>query len=271
VLEQVRKRLTYSNVVATLALFGVLAGGVAVGASLKKNSVGKKQLKRGAVVTQKIGAGAVATDKLADGAVTTPKLGESSVTGPKVDESTLGTVPSAFQATDSTNAINAVNATTATAAGTSANAQALGGSPLSAVRSTTNAVVEDANFSLGTAQGTVASQAISVPAGGGTVTAFASINLFNPGGGGGSPAVEADCILESGRGGTFASMAPSAFIDFPATAPTDPGYDVQIPLVGFAQAVPAGTQTVRASCRQTTSGNAAFESATLVVEMHPTG
>ena len=53
-LTRARKRLTYSNVVATIALFGVLAGGVAVGAGLKKNSVGKKQLKKNAVVTKKL-------------------------------------------------------------------------------------------------------------------------------------------------------------------------------------------------------------------------
>jgi hypothetical protein len=49
-------KITYANVVATLALFLVLAGGSALAATqlLPKNSVGAKQLKKGAVTTTKI-------------------------------------------------------------------------------------------------------------------------------------------------------------------------------------------------------------------------
>ena len=50
-IPRVRKKLTYSNVIACLALF-VALGGVAVAAGLPKNSVGAKQLKNGAVTDQ---------------------------------------------------------------------------------------------------------------------------------------------------------------------------------------------------------------------------
>ena len=45
-------KLSYSNVIATIALF-VALGGVAVAAGLPKNSVGPKQFKSGAVTTPK--------------------------------------------------------------------------------------------------------------------------------------------------------------------------------------------------------------------------
>ena len=74
----VRKRLTYSNVIASLALFAAL-GGVAVAAGLPKNSVGPKQIKRGAVTAAKIRKKAVTSAKLANGAVTIGKLAPNSV------------------------------------------------------------------------------------------------------------------------------------------------------------------------------------------------
>jgi hypothetical protein len=77
-LTAVRQRLSYSNVIATLALFLAL-GGVAVAAGLPKNSVGPKQLKRGAVTAAKIRKQAVTTAKLANGAVANGKLGPNSV------------------------------------------------------------------------------------------------------------------------------------------------------------------------------------------------
>jgi hypothetical protein len=77
-LTAVRQRLTYSNVIATMALF-IALGGVAVAAGLPKNSVGPKQLKRGAVTSAKIRKKAVTSAKLATGAVTIGKLGPNSV------------------------------------------------------------------------------------------------------------------------------------------------------------------------------------------------
>lgn len=91
-MKQIRKRLTYANVMSSLAVFLVLGGGAAFAANqLGRNSVGSKQLKRNAVTAAKIKKKAVTTAKIRNGAVT----------GAKINAATLGTVPSA------TNAANA--------------------------------------------------------------------------------------------------------------------------------------------------------------------
>ena len=80
------RRLTYANVVSTLALVVALGGGgAAVAMSVAKNSVGSPQIKNGQVK---------AADLAANG-VTSAKIKNGQVTGADVDESTLGTVPSA--------------------------------------------------------------------------------------------------------------------------------------------------------------------------------
>jgi hypothetical protein len=77
-LTAARQRLTYSNVIATMALF-IALGGVAVAAGLPRNSVGPKQLKRGAVTAAKIRKQAVTSAKLAPKSVINGKLGPNSV------------------------------------------------------------------------------------------------------------------------------------------------------------------------------------------------
>ena len=97
----VRKRVTYSNVIATMALF-IALGGVAVAATkLPRNSVGTKQLKRGAVTSAKLGKKSVIAGKLGpnsvgpgnigNGAVTTAKLGASSVIASTIKNSVVTT------------------------------------------------------------------------------------------------------------------------------------------------------------------------------------
>jgi hypothetical protein len=80
-----RPRLTYANVVATLALFLALGGGAYAATALPKNSVGRRQIKNNAV----------------DGS----KVLDGSVRGADIKESTLTRVPSA------TNAVHAAAAT----------------------------------------------------------------------------------------------------------------------------------------------------------------
>ena len=103
---KLRGRLTYSNVMSTIAVFMVLGGGAAVAANqLPKNSVGSPQIKKNAVKTGdiarnavrvgKIDKEAVKAGKLAKNAVPTNRLRDNAVTGDKVNESTLSTVPSA--------------------------------------------------------------------------------------------------------------------------------------------------------------------------------
>src|SRR5262245_31105728 len=98
-----RPRLTYANVVATLALIIAVGGAGAFAATqLAKNSVGPKQLKKNAVTTAKV----------KKEAITAAKVKKRSLTGAQINASTLGTVPSAnsaqtAQTAQSANALSA--------------------------------------------------------------------------------------------------------------------------------------------------------------------
>ena len=73
-MSKLRSRLTFANVMATIAVF-IALGGVATAAfKLPKKSVGTKQLKAKAVTEPKIGDKAVTEGKLGDGSVTAAKL-----------------------------------------------------------------------------------------------------------------------------------------------------------------------------------------------------
>jgi hypothetical protein len=124
-LKQIRKRLTYANVMSSLAVFLILGGATAFAAIKKvganeikansiktgkivKEAVTEGKLKNGAVTANKLGNLAVTTDKIADNAVTTSKIADNAVTtgkiandavtGAKVNESSLGEVPIANSA-----------------------------------------------------------------------------------------------------------------------------------------------------------------------------
>jgi hypothetical protein len=85
-LQRLRGNLTYANVVATLALFLVLAGGTAVAAAqLGKNSVGSRQIKKAAVTPAKLSTAAKATLTGPAGA-----KGATGAQGPKGDPGTPG-------------------------------------------------------------------------------------------------------------------------------------------------------------------------------------
>ena len=76
-------RLTYANVVASLALF-IALGGAAVAAGLPKNSVGPKQIKKGAVTAKAIRKGAVTAGKLGPFAVLPSNLGNGIIDKSKI-------------------------------------------------------------------------------------------------------------------------------------------------------------------------------------------
>ncbi|HEX6665023.1 MAG TPA: hypothetical protein VF081_00330 [Solirubrobacterales bacterium] len=98
-MNQLRKRLTYANVMSSLAVFLVLGGATAFAAGqLAKNSVGAKQLRKNAVSAAKIKKDAVTDAKIKDGAVTGAEVKDGSLTGADVNLATLGTVPSAATA-----------------------------------------------------------------------------------------------------------------------------------------------------------------------------
>jgi hypothetical protein len=82
--KQIRKRLTYANVMSSIAVFLVLGGATAFAAS----KIGSNQLK----------ANSVTTGKIKKEAVTTAKIKKAAVTGAKIKLSSLGTVPSATNA-----------------------------------------------------------------------------------------------------------------------------------------------------------------------------
>lgn len=128
-MSRLRHRLTYANVISTLALFLALGAGGAVAANqLGFRSVGAKQLRPGAVTADKvrkgaitapkisslavkqgkiaggaitsakIAGGAVTADKLPPAVITGEKIADGSVNGAKVDEQTFSQVPSAQNA-----------------------------------------------------------------------------------------------------------------------------------------------------------------------------
>lgn len=123
------RRLTYANVVSTLALFLALGGATAFAVDqLPSRSVGAKQLRPGAVTADKIrknavtapkieaeaiksgkiagnavkeaklAGGAVSGAKLANGAVSTEKIAADAVTGAQLNEATVGKVPASDRA-----------------------------------------------------------------------------------------------------------------------------------------------------------------------------
>ena len=78
-LRAVLRRLTYANVIATLALFLALGGGAVWAANKQANKVGTGKIKPNAVTAGKIKANAVTTSKIRENAVTNAKIREGSV------------------------------------------------------------------------------------------------------------------------------------------------------------------------------------------------
>jgi hypothetical protein len=75
-LRALADRLTYANVVATLALFVALGGISYAAVKLPRNSVGTKHIKKGAITADKIRNGAVGSAKIRDGAIQAEDLDE---------------------------------------------------------------------------------------------------------------------------------------------------------------------------------------------------
>lgn len=81
--KRLRSRLTYANVIATLALFLALGGGAAYAASLGKNSVGSKQLKPGAVTGVKVKDGSLLAGDFVAGQLPQGERGPAGERGPQ--------------------------------------------------------------------------------------------------------------------------------------------------------------------------------------------
>jgi hypothetical protein len=103
-LKQIRKRLTYANVMSSIAVFLMLGGATAFAATkigagqLKANSVKTGKIVKEAVTAGKIKKNAVTNAKIADNSVTGSKVLDGSLTGPDINLGTLGKVPSAANA-----------------------------------------------------------------------------------------------------------------------------------------------------------------------------
>lgn len=133
-----RPRLTYANVVASLALFAALGGVSYAATTLPKSSVGTEQIQAEAVRTGKIADDAVTAVKLAQGvrerltpvggtpAVTTTASTPESVKHAETADR-AGTAGSAATATKADSATYADSAGSADLATTSKDAEALGG------------------------------------------------------------------------------------------------------------------------------------------------
>jgi hypothetical protein len=89
-LKQLRKRLTYANVMSSISVFLILGGATAFAASqLDKNSVGTKQLKKNAVTAAKVKKNAVTSAKIKKNAVTAAKIKDGAVNGSKIADGSV--------------------------------------------------------------------------------------------------------------------------------------------------------------------------------------
>jgi hypothetical protein len=89
--KKIRKRITYANVMSSIAVFLVLGGASAYAAK----KIGSNEIKGNSITTGKIKKNAVTASKIKKDSITTAKIKNGAVTGPKINLGTLGTVPSA--------------------------------------------------------------------------------------------------------------------------------------------------------------------------------
>ncbi len=90
-MKQIRKRITYANVMSSIAVFLVLGGASAYAAK----KIGSNEIKGNSITTGKIKKNAITASKIKKNSIITAKIKNGAVTGPKINLGTLGTVPSA--------------------------------------------------------------------------------------------------------------------------------------------------------------------------------
>ncbi len=83
-MKRIRARLSYANVMSTIAVFLVIGGATAIAAKVPRHSVGPRQLKANAVTTLKIKANAVTNRKIKKNAVTSVKIRDGAVDAAKI-------------------------------------------------------------------------------------------------------------------------------------------------------------------------------------------
>lgn len=105
------RHLSFSNVIAMLALFIALGGAAYAGTKINGNSI-----KNGSIGGGKLKNETITGNKLKKGTITGAQIAPGTITSSSINESTLGPVPSAQTATTATTATKANNATKATTA-----------------------------------------------------------------------------------------------------------------------------------------------------------
>src|SRR3954453_10099035 len=96
---RIRSKLTYANVVATLALFLALGGGAYAAFKLPKNSVGSKQIKKNAVNSSKVANGSLLAGDFKAGQVPAGKPGPPGQPGTPGDPGSPGPPAKSFDGT----------------------------------------------------------------------------------------------------------------------------------------------------------------------------
>jgi hypothetical protein len=105
------RHLSFSNVIAMLALFVALGGAAYAGTKINGSSI-----KNGSIGGGKLKNETITANKLKKGTITGAQIAPGTITSSSINESTLGTVPSAQDANTATSATKAKSATTASSA-----------------------------------------------------------------------------------------------------------------------------------------------------------
>jgi hypothetical protein len=102
-----RRHLTYSNVISTLALFLVIAGGTAIAAGIPKNSVSSKTVKNGSLASLdlKDGKGVQGVD-VVDGSLTGTDIADGSLGSADIADGAIANADIADKAVNSAKVLN---------------------------------------------------------------------------------------------------------------------------------------------------------------------
>jgi hypothetical protein len=122
-LRRARSRLTYSNIIATLALFIALGGVSYAAVKLPKNSVTNKTIKKNAVTSPKIKNKTITGADVKSNTLTGSQINESTLAVPSTAFATsAGTAASAGTAGTAADTINVTKSIRSSASGASENA-----------------------------------------------------------------------------------------------------------------------------------------------------
>lgn len=122
------RHVSFSNVIAMLALFIALGGAAYAGTkingnSIKSGSIGGGKLKNETITGNKLKKGTLTGAQIANQSITGAQIAPGSISSSSINESTLSTVPSAQNANTAGTANKAKSATTAATATTATSAK----------------------------------------------------------------------------------------------------------------------------------------------------